>query len=507
MKKLLSVIRGIRTNKNSQSTVDMFDHRSEPDSVLSSIDAETLVGIFADAEGGNTERMFAFYRDQLVADDHIQSEFTKRKLAVANQPLRVTPHDTDDAQAVAEAEWFQAQLDNCESLDGAVNRLLDSSCYPVSIVEKIYSFDHSSGRYSINKLVPVPYHLIDLRDPTRGLCIYRLDASGRPTSVSDPADPERYIVHRGHMLSVPDIYGGPFRAVAWWWFLRIQARQWWARALDKYGAPFLKGQYESGNDADRYVLERAFSLASRIGGIVTSNTASVEVVQSMMSGNSDAFDRFISQCNQSISRVIVGQTLSATPTGDGLNGGNAALHGEVRDDYRAFDERGICKAIRSGIIAQLHRLNNFQAPIPTLTIGIDEEDADAMAGTLEKLSRAGLQLTDEGVNQASAVFGFPLQKSTPSQPPFFGLSALASDLPKSDDAEALISRQAEDIARGLGIPSAEALRIIRRSKSPDQAAAQIKALFRSLDPSAVADQIANTMRGAMVSGLSSGRKT
>lgn len=52
------------------------------------------------------------------------------------------------------------------------------------------------------------------------------------------ADATRYIIHRGHVMPTPDTWGGPARALLFWWLLSSMSREWWSQFLERYGQPF-----------------------------------------------------------------------------------------------------------------------------------------------------------------------------------------------------------------------------------------------------------------------------
>ena len=291
---------------------------SELPSLLRNITPARVLAICDQAEAGDTRELFALYRDMIATDTQIQSDFGKRKAAVLGDAMNLQPFDKKRAADVAAKELCWALLDK-PFFTKAVAHLLDATLYPVAVIEKVYG-PGATSNFDLVNLLPVPYSLLDFS--TGALRIFDVDETGRILQTSHEADPARYIIHRGHVMPTPDTWGGPARALLFWWLLRTMNRQWWAQFLEKYGQPFLKGKYS--NKDDRLVLERAFRAALKLGGIVISAKTEAEIVQAANTSG-DHFQKFIECCNLEISKLIVGQTLSTNAQSTGLGSGLADL--------------------------------------------------------------------------------------------------------------------------------------------------------------------------------------
>ena len=206
---------------------------------------------------------FALCRDIIGGHGHTQAEFGKRKRAVLNESQTISARDKKNPVQVEMAKAIATHLEDLPEWQSVLGHLLGATLYPVSVVEKVFKPSNRPGwRWEIDRLIPVPHHLLDFSK--RGIHIYRQDENGQSTGMSDPLDPMRYIVHRGHLLTeVPDTWGGPMRAVLFWWLFAVMGRDWWARFLDRFGSPFLEGRYDSADDESRGLLEAAFSAASK----------------------------------------------------------------------------------------------------------------------------------------------------------------------------------------------------------------------------------------------------
>jgi len=127
------------------------------------------------------------------------------------------------------------------------------------------------------------------------------------------------------------------RSIVFWWLLSVMDRDWWARALERFGSPFIVARYDQADDKTRSKLEIALSMATRLFGVVVSKETEIELKEAASSQSGDAFDKFHTVCQREKSKHILGQTLSSEAQGTGLGSGVAKGQSDVRNDIRQFD--------------------------------------------------------------------------------------------------------------------------------------------------------------------------
>lgn len=461
-------------------------------SVVRQITAPRLLDIIAQAENGDTRDLFALYRDVISSDNQIQGEFGKRKGALLADTVNLLPWDRHNPASIAAKDLCWPLIDSQAFLT-LQQSLLDATLYPVAVAEKI--FKSVNGSYILASINPVPYQLLDYR--SGNLRIFDT-ADGQVLQTSHAPDPARYIIHRGHVLSLPDQWGGPMRSILFWWLLRTMSRQWWADLLERYGVPFLKGKYS--DEAGRQVLERAFHMAVRLGAIVISKGTEAEIVQAASSDKSDSHERFIELCNREISKLITGQTLSTqtAPTGE-LGGGTANLHAQVRDDLRQMDARLLSVTIRDQLFAQLCRINGHIAAPPMVVFGSQSSaEVKALITLIESLSGAGFEPDDDGLANLAERVGFGIRRKTspgfsPAIP--FGLNATITDQIAPDRASTLADAFTDHFT-----PVAD---IIRKSETPEDCIDSVRAWALSAGISNISDILEQALTAYAAAGASS----
>jgi phage gp29-like protein len=482
-----------RPQRPPTSRVTVVTSQTENHSVAAGLDVDTLHAAIRSAEAGNTELLFTIYRDMVLGDSHIQAELAKRKLAVIGDKLVIQPFDKKVATDAAAAEKVERMLANSLPFLMCCAHLLDATVYPVSLVEKVFIPSRIDGlRYEIADLITVPHRLLDYR--TGRMRVSDTDANGRVQLTTKEIDSNRYITHRGHLLSFPDNFGGPMRSLVFWWLLSVMDRSWWARFLDRYGSPFIVAKYPSGDDASRVILESALAWATKIGGLVVNDGTTVELKEAS-AGSGDAYEKFLGICRREISRLILGQTLSAEAQSTGLGSGVSKQHEAVRQDIRNFDALMLGHTIRMQLIKPWLDYNGIPGEPPLILWPGDTSESVARLGALARdLHVAGIELDDEGISTISEQTGIGMRRRTPA-------TALPTSLSVySMPTSGLIA--ADEVSRGASATLAQAIRarhaeyrqIILSSRSADEALERVTASFADLSSDDIAELISRTLR-------------
>ena len=466
------------------------------------MDAGRVAEVLRSAEAGNMQDFFSLARDIVSGHGHTLTEFQKRKLAVLSEKQQFVAKDPESPEQVRLAAEMGSQLESLPGWYAAMVHLLDSTLYPVSVLQKIYkASDRPGWRYELADLVPVPYHLLDYSQGS--LRIRDVGDNGILVGTSHTPDPIRYVIHRGHLLtSCPDTWGGPMRAILFWWLFATQGRDWWARFLERFGAPFMEGTYDKNDDTSRTLLERAFSSATRIFGIAVPDGASIKVHSVNTQSGGDAFDQFHSVANAEISKIIVGQK-SGEGKQAGIGGdGQAQAQENVRGDIRQYDAIMLAATVRTQILIPLWQINGIMTEAPTIAWGGDAvDDLSKISEVLERLYRSGWDLTDEGGDAFSKRLALPLQRLTqPTAPPPGRLAALSSPAPGHASAYHALDHLAEASAQPFATAMAEVLdplaALVAESSSLSDLEARLLRAIPSLDHRRAADVALRVMDSA-----------
>lgn len=468
-----------------------YNPRAEPLSNIQYMDVDRVRAIIDGAQSGDTRDLFALYRDLVLGDSHLQAEFSKRKLAVLGDVFTVKPIDKKDPKDVAARDAVSDMVDGCPEWLKACSHLLDSALYPIAVAEKVFKPAEagSSLRYELAELRPVPHNLLNFN--TGYLQIWDVDPlTGFVSGTSQTPDPNRYIIHRGHLLTTPDFWGGPMRSLIFWSLFSVMDVSWWARFLDRYGSPFLVGKYDQADDESRLILERAFSWATKIGGLVVSKETEVTIQSALGTSTGEAYEKFLEVCNREKSKLIVGQTLSAEARSTGLGSGVAKGQSDVRDDIRALDAKLLAQTLRDQLSVQYLKINGLEGKAPKMIWGSESpENLEKLGTVIANLASGGIQPADSALEVLGEKLGFEVQRTAVPAPAlsFPGVRPYSAALPSAvrfaDAANEEIARaSAATLSQAFRGSLAPVRRIILESRSQDECEARIKEFYADWKP-------------------------
>jgi phage gp29-like protein len=475
------------------------------------IDAATLHAILDGTDTGQTNDYFALLDLMILTDPHIQGEIAKRKLALLGDQITIAPAKKKDATDTRAADLCREQVENTTSFLPACAALLDGSLWPLAMAEKIFrpATRNLKLRYELEGLIRVPPRLFDYS--TGLLRIWDTDRNtGNVLNTTSDPDSMRYVIHRGHLLSTPDYRGGPMRSLVFWSCFSAFGRDWWARFMDRYGSPFLVGKYDQADDDSRIILENAFSLASKISGLVISRQTEVELHEAQAKSGGEGFKMFIQTANREKSKLIVGQTTSADAETGGMSGGGVSkVQENVRGDIRQWDGVSLGNTLKHQVFIPFLRFNAIPGDIKISFGGEEAENLDKISSAVSSLSSAGIEVTDEGLDTLSGWVGLPLQRKKVEEPPLGRgpgkVAALSAHVPDryelAEMANQFIARDgAPRLARAFRGAFAPVGRFVAESSSPDDLIARIQTHYADWSPDKLAPLILEALSAQAANG-------
>lgn len=500
-----------------------------PSAVAQTLSVDRLKAILRAAEGGDTQDLFSLYRDILLGHAHTQAEYSKRKLAALTKSLTFVPFDEENPADVKLAALADRYLGKAPGwLNPGLNHLLSGHLYPVAVLERTWKEAPPNPhgiRWVPDRFVPVPWYLLDWTGSGR-LHIHDADPKlgTRLATMAEP-DPSRYVVHRGHLLQdIPDHWGGPMRAVLFWWLFATMDRDWWVSFLDRFGAPFLVGKYDQGDDQSRRTLASSFSAAKKLFGLVVSRNTEVEVEQIETRSSGDAFERMHNVANAEISKLILGQTMTTTAQAGGLGGAQAEVQERVRSDIEAWDITALSQTVRDQLVAEFARLNGLPGSAELSVATVSTPELGEKAQFLSGLSQAGLEPTDEGLDVLAQESGIPLQRAPKpdgrggfipaeraplDQAPPDALTAAPPEPQTAPPAEVL-DQVAASAAPGLALAFRGSLAPVRvavlQSTSPQDLEDRLATLYQGWSPGRLAALTQDALAAYAANGAATARR-
>lgn len=310
------------------------------------------------AHGG----IYALYQEMEDKDGHLFSVLQTRKNALLACAWKVAPADESSASRRAAVAVEQA-LGAIPNLHNALFHLLDALAKGFAVAEILWQTDPNTGAVWPESIAGRPQ--ADFAFDQQG-ALWLLEPAGcaREFSIPDQRDPhtllprpgesrvmaqgarrmpDRKFLHFAFQGSSCSPYGAGLCANAYWyyWFKKNNLR-FWAIYNEKFGAPTAIARYNAATSDEelRKLEELVRSLQSDSGFVVPEGVA-LELLEARRSGAGDTYRTLADWCNDELSKIVLGQTLT---TSEGRRSGSLALatvHDNVRRDYLAADARAL----------------------------------------------------------------------------------------------------------------------------------------------------------------------
>lgn len=249
----------------------------------------------------------------LLDDDEISQAVETRVDALLATPCRFEPSDTPEAILLMQEikEWF------AEIASGSINALL----FGYSVLEAVYD-QADDGQIGFQWIGEKPMEWFEPKND--GRLIYRQDGSGKETEVDQVF--KFFMTRRKATYKQP--YGKALLTVVYWLdFFRKNGFKFWAKFLERFGTPILKGKCKNSEPDD---MNQALLSAHAQSVISIDAEDDVEILAVSSSGNAGtSFETFNNTIIRQIQKVILGQTLTS-----GTDGTGSRALGEVHDNVR-----------------------------------------------------------------------------------------------------------------------------------------------------------------------------
>lgn len=355
-----------------------------------------LAQIMQEAEQGSMLAQAELFMDMEEKDAHIAAELSKRKMAVKKLDWKLDP--PRDATA--------AEKKNTKILEDLIRDELDVGIIRMNMLDAIghgYScIELGWGRNAQGLWYP---NQIEHRPPSWFTCppddrntLHLRDSS---SFYGVPLQPFGWIVHIHKARSGYLSRTGLHRVLAWPYLYKNYSVRDMAEFLEIYGLPIRVGKYAPTASAEekRDLLRTVLSIGHNAAGIIP-DTMQLELQQVAGAGNADSFKVMIDWCEASVSKAILGGTLTSS-TGANGNRSLGDVHNEVRLDIRDDDATQLDQTLSSHLVYPMAMLNGLFADnrCPSWVSDTQEPDDLALfADALPKLAAAGARIPVRYVN-------------------------------------------------------------------------------------------------------------
>ncbi|HMZ51086.1 MAG TPA: DUF935 family protein [Candidatus Sumerlaeota bacterium] len=341
-----------------------------------------------ESAGGRHQRsVYELYSEMAEKDGHLYAVLQTRLNGLLSLPRRITPGVSADADALQSADFIHHAIARIPRLEEMLRALLDGIAKGFAAIELVWSYDED-GHLLITDWIAHPQEwfafspngeLLLLAPPFEPQAhapaatnVYTSIPGRSLVAAQDafPPPPRKFIALRfGADFRNP--YGrGLCQRAYWYYWFKKNALKFWAVYNEKYGAPTAIATYKPGTPPDeRRRLRDILEALQTDSGVVIPESVELKLLEQARSGNAASYREFLDWCNDEISKIVLGATLTSS---EGRRSGSLALgsiHQLVRQDYIDADARLLEGILNESIIHWLCEVNlGAKAPRPRITI-------------------------------------------------------------------------------------------------------------------------------------------
>lgn len=349
-----------------------------------------LAAILRAAEQGDIQAQCELFQDMEEKDAHLLAEIGKRRRALTTVDWSVIPPRNPSAAEQAEADWLNEVLQDLPDFEDLLFDLLDGIGKGFAAVELDWT------RYG-NEWLPKAFNY-------RESSWFQLDSATRTklhlrdgSLDGEALQPFGWIIHEHKAKSGYIARGGLYRVLAWPYLFKNYAVRDLAEFLEIYGLPVRLGKYPSGASTEEKatLLRAVVNIGHNAAGIIPQG---MEIdFKEAAEGSHDPFDWMVQWAEKSMSKAILGGTLTSQADGKSSTNALGAVHNEVRHDLLKSDAKQIATTLRQYLLYPLlvlnkggerdpRRLPRFQFDL------VEAEDMATYAEALPELVNAGMQI-------------------------------------------------------------------------------------------------------------------
>ncbi len=497
-----------------------FNSGAIPESPADGITVDRLISILRDAKTGNADDLLALYADIICRDVDFIAGGLQRKAPLVARKLNATVPAKSSPELVRNRDFVRAALARMKGKIFGVAHLLDGAYWPLAVVEKIIARAPSgSGRmYDVVELREVPFWRLTFRADNNGpagtLKIKKLRPDGMlDGQETEPPSSAKYIVHRGHLhQSLPDCWGGPMRAVVFWWYFGNWARQACARHLEKTNMPKWIAKAPQANwKAAKKELQRAFNNAVNTDALIVPEDAKIEAISTMEKDGVESFIAFMALCSKQIAKVVLVQTMTMEGQPQGIGGTQANVQQDALNSVQDFDAVLLGETLKEQLYRPILELSGMAGGVPDATWGEDDDSAKVKIESLGGLYEAGLEPADEALPLIGDIVGYAVRRRVMAAPPAPGLSGFSAGRSTHDELHAALDALAEnvagDLAEAFGADSAQLAHALRTATGPADLMRRAQLATAGLAPHRSARLMEDILAAATANGLICSHRT
>ncbi|MBF0520574.1 MAG: DUF935 family protein [Nitrospirae bacterium] len=367
---------------------------------------EKLSRIFKEADAGNISRQAELFSEIEEKDSHLGSILQIRKAQVARLGWEILPA-SDSQQDIQIAQSAKEMFDYIENFEDALMDMLDAIGKGFSVLEILWgvSDPRRKGQAYIENLKWVDQKRFTFFSKDGILPLPNLITDDEPV-YGEMLPPNKFVIHKYRSRSGILPRAGLLRPCAYMYLFKSYGIKDWVVFNELFSVPMRIGKYKSGTGKGEIeaLKQAVFNLSVDSAAVISDNTL-IELLESKINGNSSAFNDFISFCDKSMTKAILGHTAAVESMQGKLGSEQEAQN--VRQDLLESDATALAKTIKTYIITPWIKFNyGPNIGIPKFRFNFeDKDDLVKTANTYKTLVDMGF--TGISTNHIYEKFGIP----------------------------------------------------------------------------------------------------
>lgn len=443
-----------------------------------------LQQILADAETGNLSAQADLFTDMEEKDAHIFAEMQKRKRALLTVPYEVVPPPNATPEEQADACWIAEFITELDAWDDLTIDMLDAIGQGFSNIEinwQLYGREWFPAEFNYR---PPSWFQLAKNDQNK---ILLKTENGQ----GEVLRPFGWIEHRHKSRSGYVARAGLMRTLSWPYIYRTFGGQSLAELLEIYGVPIRIGKYPSGTGkTEKAALMRAVTELGRYAGGIIPAEMQLELKEAA-SGSHAPHMALAEWAEKSISKAVLGGTLTTQADGKTSTNALGEIHNDVRNDLLISDCKQVAATLRRNLFYPMIAINRRASAdprrTPRLKFNLSEKETVKPSG---KASTTRNDNFDKAQLIADMLSSLSSQKKYRNDPFQTGI----------DDAVAILSNSPQVLEAFTQLLN-PALQATVKTESPEMLLAALAEAFPSIDPVFIADNLGDSRAIARLTGM------
>lgn len=464
-----------------------------------------LANLLTETESGILKSQCELAEDMEEKDAHLFAELSKRKRQVASFDWDIVTAEDATKEEKHLAENIKNTLNGLFDIEDLILDMMDALLKGFSCLEISWEY---TGFEWIPRIYyrPPEWFMTDQADRNKLLL--------RNAGGGEELQPLGWITHIHKSKSGYLTRAGLVRVLAWPFLFKNYSIRDLAELLEIYGIPIGLGKYpRNASDTEKNTLLKALiNIGHNARGIIPEGMA-IDFLDAAKPSSADPFSVMIEWAEHSVSKAIVGGTLTSDSGGGTKTNALGNVHERALWALGVSDAKQIQSTLNRDLIYPLAVLNSPVAIRPgRIKFQFDYQDTandKEFSETLKTLSESGMgkhipvSWVREKLRIPAPKEGEPTLDSLPAAAP--AQAALTKQLPTStnnmDYADHLSVKLAQAAQPILDNTFAPIVALVKNAKSLEEVQIGLENMYPDMNQAAFADLIAEAYKAAYLAGM------